>query len=89
LSYTPILSTIITTLRALVVYWVHSDRRRAIETDVRQGSSEAEARRRAPAVVDGVDATVKRFITIREFSGRITPMDRLLHQRTYGMRRRG
>jgi hypothetical protein len=44
LSYTQILSTIITTLRALVVYWVYSDRRRAIETDVRQGSSEAEAR---------------------------------------------
>jgi hypothetical protein len=36
--------------------------------------------------VDGVDAMVKRFMTIRDFGSRITPMDRLLHQRTYGMR---
>jgi hypothetical protein len=28
---------------------------------------------------------IKRFITIRDFGGRITLMDRLLHQRTYGM----
>jgi hypothetical protein len=28
---------------------------------------------------------VKRFITIRDFSGRITPIDRLLHQYTYGI----
>jgi hypothetical protein len=25
-------------------------------------------------------------MTIRDFGGRITPMDRLLHQRTYGIR---
>ena len=86
MSYTPMLSAIITTLRALVVYRAHGDRRRSIETDIRQGSTEAEARRRAPAIVDGVDAMVKRFMTIRDFGGRITPMDRLLHQRTYGMR---
>jgi hypothetical protein len=29
---------------------------------------------------------VKRFMTIRDFGGRITPIDRLLHQCTYGMR---
>jgi hypothetical protein len=86
LSYTPMLSAIITTLRALVVYRAHGDRQRSIEADIRQGSTEVEAKRRAPAIVDGVDAMVKRFMTIRDFGGRITPMDRLLHQRTYGMR---
>jgi hypothetical protein len=33
LSYTPILSAIITTLRALVVYQAYSNRRRSIEAD--------------------------------------------------------
>jgi hypothetical protein len=79
LSYTPMLSAIIRTLRALVVYRAHGDRQRSIEANIRQGSTEAEARRRAPAIVDGVDAMVKRFMTIRDFGGRITPMDRLLH----------
>jgi hypothetical protein len=56
-----------------------------IRADIRQGSTEVEARRRVPAIVDGVDAMVKRFMTIWDFGGRITLMDRLLHQRTYGM----
>jgi hypothetical protein len=41
--------------------------------------TEVEARRRAPAIVDGVDAIVKRFMTIRHFGSRITPIDRLLY----------
>jgi hypothetical protein len=73
------LSAIITTLQALVVYWAHGNRQRSIEADIRQGLSEAEARRGAPAIVDSVDVIVKRFMTIRDFGGRITPMDRLLH----------
>ena len=48
--------------------------------------TEVEAKQRAPAIVDGVDVIVKRFMTIRDFGSRITPMDRLLHQRTYGIR---
>jgi hypothetical protein len=39
-----------------------------------QGSTEVEVRRRAPAIVDGVDTIVKRFITIRDFGSRITRM---------------
>jgi hypothetical protein len=73
------LSAVITTLQALVVYRAHGDRQRSIGADIRQGSTEVEARRRAPAIIDGVDAIVKRFITIRDFSSRITPIDRLLH----------
>ena len=73
------LSAIITTLRVLVVYRAHGDRRRSIKTNIRQGSTKAEARQRAPVIVDGVDVIVKRFITIWDFGGRITPIDRLLH----------
>jgi hypothetical protein len=35
LSYTPMLSAIITTLRALVVYRAHGNRQRSIEADIR------------------------------------------------------
>jgi hypothetical protein len=76
LNYTPILSAIITTMRALVIYSAHDHRRRSVNVKVRAGLTEAEARRRAPAVVDGVDRMVKGFMTIREYGGRITPMDR-------------
>ena len=86
LSYTPVLSAIITVMRALVVYKAYNHRQQSIQSDVRRGLSEEEAKRKAPAVVHGVDAVVKRFMTIREFGGRVTPMDRLLRQRTYGMR---
>jgi hypothetical protein len=41
--------------------------------------TEVEARQRAPAIVDSVNAIVKRFMTIRDFGSRITLMDRLLH----------
>ena len=58
------------------------DRRRSIEADISQGSTGVEAKRRAPAIVDGVDAMVKRFMTIRDFGGRITPMDLTLTLRT-------
>jgi hypothetical protein len=51
----------------------------AIRSDVQRGFSEEIAKEKAPAVVHGVDAMVKRFMTIREFGGRVTPMDRLLH----------
>jgi hypothetical protein len=64
LSYMPMLSAIIMTLRALVVYQAHGDRQRSIKADIRQGSTKAEARQRALAIVDGVDAIVKRFMTI-------------------------
>jgi hypothetical protein len=64
LSYTPMLSAIVTTLQALVVYQAHGERQQSIKADVRQGLTEAEVRQRAPAIVDGVDAMVQQFITI-------------------------
>ena len=86
LTYTPALSAIITTMRALVVYQGYQERQVAIERLLTQGLSQSQARRQAPAVVEGVDALTKRFMTIRSFGGMISPMDRLLHQRTYGLR---
>jgi hypothetical protein len=79
LSYTPMLLAIITTLQALVVYRAHGDRQRSIEADIRQGLSKAEARQRAPAIVDSVDVIVKRFMTIQDFGSRITLIDCLLY----------
>jgi predicted ATP-dependent serine protease len=58
------LSAIITTLQALVVYQAHSNRQRLIKADIRQGLSEVEARQEALAIVDSIDMMVKRFITI-------------------------
>lgn len=37
-------------------------------------------------MVQGVDALTRRFMTLREFGGKISPMDRLYYQRTYGMK---
>jgi hypothetical protein len=86
LTYTPALSAIITTMRALVVYQGYRERQVAIERLFTQGLSQSQARRQAPAVVECVDALTKRFMTIRSFGGMISPMDRLLHQRAYGLR---
>ena len=86
LTYTPTLSAIITTMRALVVYKAYRERQVTVEGLLAQGLSKTQARRQAPAVVEGVDASVQRFMTLRSFGGMISPMDRLLHQRTYGLR---
>ena len=86
LTYTPTLSAIITTMRALVVYKAYRERQVIVEGLLAQGLSKTQAKRQALAVVEGVDASVKRFMTLRSFSGMISPMDRLLHQRTYGLR---
>ncbi len=36
--------------------------------------------------MEGVDKLVERFMTLRKFGGRISPMDRILHMRTYGLK---
>jgi hypothetical protein len=45
-----------------------------------------EAAQKAPPVVDSVDKLVERSITLQMFGGRISPIDRMLHMRTYGMK---
>ncbi|KAK5109839.1 hypothetical protein LTR85_002037 [Meristemomyces frigidus] len=84
-NYTPILSAIITVARALVVYQSYQSHQQSIQADRAQGVSDVEAKRRAPAIVKEVDERVRRFMTLREFGGVVSPMDRMLRQRTYGM----
>lgn len=85
INYTPILSAIVTVARALVVYQAYQSRQQAIQRDMARGSSEAEAKQSAPAIVHGVDEMAERFMRLRVFGGMISPMDRVLKQRTFGL----
>lgn len=86
LSYTPILSAIVAVARALVVYRAWQMRQHNVHNALERGSTEEEAKSEAPSVVEGVDRLVQRFMTLREFGGRISPMDRILRTRTYGLK---
>ena len=86
LNYTPILSAIVTVMRALVVYRSWQMRQQSIQKEIEGGSTQEEAEDRARSVVEGVDKLVERFMTLRKFGGRISPMDRILHMRTYGLK---
>jgi superfamily II DNA/RNA helicase len=85
-NYTPILAGIITPLRAIVVYRAWSARIRSIRRHMRNGKSKDEAGREAPSVLDGVQGMVDTFMTLTQFHGHPTPMDRIYHQKTYGMK---
>ncbi len=86
LNYTPILSAIVTVMRALVVYRAWQIRQQSIHNGIAAGLTQEEAEDEARSVVEGVDKLVERFMTLRKFGGRISPMDRILHMRTYGMK---
>ena len=86
LNYTPILSAIVTVMRALVVYRAWQIRQQSIQNGIASGLTQEEAEDEARSVVEGVDKLVERFMTLRKFGGRISPMDRILHMRTYGMK---
>ena len=86
LNYTPILSTIATVMRALVVCRSWQIRQQSIQSGVATGLSLEEAADTARSVVEGVDKLVERFTALRKFGGRISPMDRILHMRTYGIK---
>jgi hypothetical protein len=47
---------------------------------------EREARERAPSIFEEVKEMVQRFMTLTVFDGVPSPMDRILHMRTYGMK---
>ena len=82
LNYTPILSAIVTVMRALVVYRAWQMRQQSIQNGIAAGLTQEEAENKARSVVEGVDKLVERFMTLRKFGGRISPMDRILHMRT-------
>ncbi|KAK4897073.1 hypothetical protein LTR49_028043 [Elasticomyces elasticus] len=57
-------------------------RRRIVE----EGMTEEEADNAVEGTVEGVQVMVKRFMTLVQFDGIISPMDRIMHQKTYGMK---
>jgi superfamily II DNA helicase RecQ len=72
-EYSQTLSAIITTSRALVVYHASRLRDAALKRD--------EAK--APTVFQLVKEMVRRFMTLTEFDGEPSPMNRMFHMRTY------
>jgi hypothetical protein len=72
-EYSQTLSALITTSRALVVYHASRLRDAALQRD----------EEKAPTVFELVKEMVRRFMTLTEFDGEPSPMNRMLHMRTY------
>jgi superfamily II DNA helicase RecQ len=85
INYTPKLSAVVTVLRALVVYQAWEERQADIQRRIDEGSDEKEAREQARATIEGVRESVRRFMTLTEYGGKVAPMNHILQQRTYGM----
>lgn len=85
-NYTPILSAVVTITRGLVVYRAWLTHQQAVQEGMQGGIEEREARERAPSIFEQVKKMVQRFMTLTGFNGMPSPMDRILHTRTYGMK---
>ncbi|KAK0335650.1 hypothetical protein LTR94_011905 [Friedmanniomyces endolithicus] len=85
-NYTPVLAAMITVLRAIVLYRAWQARQQAVRRYIKAGRSEREARAEAPSVYEGVRGMVDQFMTLTQFHGHPTPLDRIYHQKTYGMK---
>jgi len=70
----------------LVVHIAYGHRQKTIQSCIDQGYSEEEAKEEAPTVFKTVQELVHRFITLTSYGGMPSPMDRILHMRTYGMK---
>lgn len=84
--YTPDLSGIVTVLRALVVYSARERRKHEVEAGMSQGMKREEAERAASTVLQKVKASVHDFMTLTAYGGRVTPLNHIMQQRTYGRR---
>ena len=83
-NFTSVLSAIVTIARALVAYQAHIIRQREMHRLRRQGLEAHESNARAPSTFELVKKMVHRFMTLTMYGGVPTPMDRVLHMRTYG-----
>ncbi|KAI4221646.1 MAG: hypothetical protein L6R40_008618 [Gallowayella cf. fulva] len=72
-EYSQTLSALITTSRALVLYHASLVRDAALQ----------QGKEKAPTVFELVKEMVRRFMTLTEFDGEPSPMNRMLHMRTY------
>ena len=85
-NFTPLLSAIVTVTRAMVVYTAHKHREGAIQEGVQRGFDQRAAEEQAPSHFEVIRQMVHKFMTLTEFGGIPSPMDRMLHMRTYGMK---
>ena len=86
LNYTPILAAMVTVLRALVVFRSWQRKQAAVREAVKGGATVEDAEAEVRAIKDGVQALANRFMTLVQYDGIVSPMDRILHQKTYGMK---
>ena len=84
-SFTPKLSAIITISRALVIYSAWKIHQEAVARGREQGLSEEEAEGRGTPIYELVKSMVNSFMCLTQFNGLPTPMDRLLHMRSFGI----
>ena len=93
LTYTPILSAVVTVSKMIVLYQAYLRRNKDIERITRerlnQDFDEETAKRMAcedaPAHFDLVQVMAHRFMGLTSHGGRPSPMDSILHLRTYGL----
>ena len=78
-NYTPILAGIITTLRAIVVYYVYGIRQSNIQHYISIGKTLIDAQMAAPSVLEGVQQAVDRFITLTQYGAQPMLLDRIFH----------
>jgi superfamily II DNA helicase RecQ len=86
MNYTPRLSAVVTVTRALVVYFAWHQRDQQVQEYIQQGQSEQEARNNSVKVWEIVSDIARRFMTLQDQGGHPTPLDRVMHMRTFGMK---
>ena len=85
-NFTPSLSAIVTVARAMVVYTAYRHRFDTIQRLTASGLSSRDAEAEAPSQFEVVKQIVQKCMTLTDFGGMPSPMDRMLHMRTYGMK---
>jgi len=85
-NFTLKLSAVVTGIRSMVVYAGYMHRRHVVGNYISEGFDRREAEKRAPFVFNTVQDLVNRFMTLTSFGGKPSPMDTMLHIRTYGMK---
>jgi superfamily II DNA helicase RecQ len=84
--FTPILSGIVTLSRALVVYLAWRTREHDIKQGLAQGLEPAQAQAQATQVFPQVQTMVQEFMCLTQFDGQPSPIARILHMRTFGLK---
>ena len=84
INYTPILSAIVTVVRALVIQKAWKDREDEIQRLQEEGLREDAAQQQATSVFRFTQTMVHRFMTLTGYGSEPNPMNRVLHMRTYG-----